>query len=95
MDMQNFIDGLTPEQKERLKGCRGSDDIIAFAKQEGLALPDEYLSRVAGGGELDPSYQLGMPLCPDCHNSNIEKMVLLDANLYLYYCQLCGAIFTN
>ena len=44
------IEALTPEQKERAKGLKTPEEILEFAKAEGLELDDEQLDEIAGGG---------------------------------------------
>lgn len=40
---------LTDEQKAKIKACETVDELIAFANESGVALPDEVLDMVAGG----------------------------------------------
>lgn len=42
-------DSLTDEQKARAKNCKTVDDLLAFAKNEKIELPDEVLDDIAGG----------------------------------------------
>ena len=46
--MTSFSD-LTPDQMEKARTCRSSDDLVEFAKSEGIELTDEQLDAVAGG----------------------------------------------
>lgn len=46
--MPKFSD-LTPEQMEKARECKDSDELVAFAKAEGVELTDEQLASVAGG----------------------------------------------
>lgn len=43
------LSGLTDEQKEKVKACKGLDEIAACLGEMGVALPDELLDGVAGG----------------------------------------------
>ena len=45
MDFEN----LTPEQKEKAKACKTSEEMLALAKEEGYELNDDELEAVAGG----------------------------------------------
>ncbi len=45
----NFED-LTDEQREKARACTTPEDLIALAQSEGVALSDEELSAVSGGG---------------------------------------------
>ena len=40
---------LTPEQKEKAKACKTTEELIALARAEGVDLTDEQLERVSGG----------------------------------------------
>lgn len=43
------FDLLNDEAKERLRACETPEDILAFAKAEGVELSDEDLEGIAGG----------------------------------------------
>ena len=45
----NVWDSLTDEQKEKAKECKTADELLKFAGEEGIELPDEVLDAVAGG----------------------------------------------
>ena len=47
--IKSILDNLTDEQKEKAKKCKTMDELVAFAGQEGLELPDEALDYVNGG----------------------------------------------
>lgn len=40
---------LTPEQQEKARACKTSEDVLALVKEEGLGLSDEELEAVSGG----------------------------------------------
>ena len=40
---------LTPEQMEKARSCKNSDDLVELAKSEGVELTDEQLDAIAGG----------------------------------------------
>ena len=44
----NF-DDLTPEQKEKVRACKTSEDILALAKEEGYELSEKELEALSGG----------------------------------------------
>lgn len=41
---------LTEAQRERVRACTSSEELIALAKEEGIELSDEQLEAVSGGG---------------------------------------------
>ena len=46
----NFED-ITPEQRERAKACKTTEELLALAAEEGIDLNDEQLEAVSGGME--------------------------------------------
>ena len=46
--MEGFNE-LTPEQKDKVRACKSSDELIELAKSEGVQLTDEQLDAIAGG----------------------------------------------
>ena len=51
--MTNYEDKLTPEQMEKARACKDSDDLVQLAKDEGVELNDEQLEAIAGGTWYD------------------------------------------
>ena len=45
MDYKN----LTPEQMEKAKACKSTDELVALAKSEGIELNDQQLDAISGG----------------------------------------------
>ena len=43
------LTNLTPEQIEKAKACKTTDELAALAKSEGVELSDEELEAVSGG----------------------------------------------
>ena len=44
------LDDLTPEQLEKVRACKTSEDFANLAKQLGCKLSDEELDSISGGG---------------------------------------------
>jgi len=75
MDLRVFFEDLTSEQKSRFSACRSGSEIVAFAKEEKLALPDDFLAQVAGGVNQSLPEEFRVPkdmvlTCPCCGNTN-------------------------
>ena len=41
---------MSPELQEKAKACKGADELVALAKEEGYELSDEELEYISGGG---------------------------------------------
>ena len=44
---------LTPEQMDKARACKDSDELVALAKSEGVELTDDQLDAIAGGSWYD------------------------------------------
>lgn len=51
--MEDSEKKLTPEQMEKARACKSSDDLVQLAKDEGVELSDEQLESIAGGSWYD------------------------------------------
>ena len=47
---KELLEGLTEEQIAKAEACQSTEEIFAFAKEEGIELNDEQLEFVSGGG---------------------------------------------
>lgn len=47
---------LTPEQQEKAKTCKTPEDVLAFAKEEGVELTDDQLEALSGGWDECDNY---------------------------------------
>ena len=47
--VNGILESLTPEQREKLKGCTSLEEVLGLASEEGVELPAELLEAVAGG----------------------------------------------
>jgi len=93
MNMKDFFEGLSPEQMERFKTCEDNASIVAFAKEEKLALPEEFLDRIAGGASsTDQSVFIeGVTVCPGCGCTDVSHFRLADPEGAV--CDICGEYF--
>ena len=55
---------LTPEQMEKARSCKTTEELLALAKEEGFELSDAELGEIAGGNWNKCSYD-GDSSCPD------------------------------
>ena len=65
---KELLKGLTKEQIERVKSCKNQNELLAFAKEEGVELNDEQLAAVSGGFCSETTEP-----CPKCGSKNIIK----------------------
>ena len=56
------FEDLSPELKEQAKACKTKEEFLEFAKQNLIALTDEQLEGLAGGG--DDSCNIGWLCIP-------------------------------
>ena len=70
MTKEDLLKGLTPEQQEKAIQCQTTDELLAFAAQEGLELTEEQLEAVSGGGCIS-----GKPVwCSLCGSVDVVKL---------------------
>ena len=85
---QELLKSLTNEQIAKAKACKSSEELLALAKAEGVALTDEQLNVVSGGGACSVVSDIGDYInpsdCPKCGKNNPDK----DGNTYK--CRKCG-----
>ena len=82
---QDLLSGLTEEQIARIKECKSQEEILAFAKEQGIELNDEQLDAVSGGGCLSSDK------CPYCGSDNYSSF----STGCVTYCKCleCGGSF--
>ena len=47
--LKGIYNSLTDEQKEKVKACKSSEEIMELVSKEGIELPEELMDKVAGG----------------------------------------------
>ena len=65
---EELLKGLTEEQIAKLKECKGQEEILAAAKEEGIELTEEQLAAVSGGHCYDGSR------CPHCKQNTLKSI---------------------
>ena len=99
MPNDQLLKGLTEEQIAKARECRSSEELLAKAKKEGIALTEEQLAAVNGGCGASRKSQGPLFTCPNpyCQSHDIEA----EYNDYLFasnggyecVCRNCGAHF--
>ena len=46
---KELLKGLSEEQISKVKSCKNHEELLSFAKQEGVELTDEQLAAISGG----------------------------------------------
>jgi len=96
MNMKDFYEGLSPEQKTRFESCTDEASIVAFAKEEKLALPEKFLEYIAGGSFIGGPVSAENAsednlVCPRCGNNDPNKITPIFP--ITARCEVCGEIF--
>ena len=60
------FEDLTPEQQEKAKACKGPEEMLALAKEEGMELSEEELDAISGGDWNCWDVCSGFEDDPDC-----------------------------
>ena len=62
---EELLKGLTDEQIAKIKECKNNEEILNFAKNEGIELTDEQLEAVSGGSCITGER------CPRCNSDQV------------------------
>ena len=73
---KELLKGLTEEQIIKIIACNNQEEMIAYAKEQGIELTDEQLAVVSGGGCTStaetPTPDATTVKCPNCGSSNVH-----------------------
>ena len=94
MDIEGYIKDLSPELQEKARACKSVDELLALAKENSVAIPDEALGSIAGGqdsevGNCNPS---DSP-CPKCGSTNVKCISGGDLGMCQYRCLDCENVW--
>ena len=94
MIKKELLKGLTDEQIKKVENCKTTEEVLAFAKKEGVELTDEQLAAVSGG--CDDSNEKSTTNCPACGSSNIHvsKETHQGEDVCECYCYDCDFYWT-
>ena len=81
---EELLKGLTPEQIEKVKACKGQEELLKLAKQEGIELTSDQLEAVSGGCGSS------MPFCPRCDAPESRCKRIYNKYPYDWRCKDCG-----
>lgn len=57
--LKEIYDSLTDEQKEKAMNCKTAEELMEFAGEEDIELPEDLLGNVAGGEWWNPGTWFG------------------------------------
>lgn len=66
---EELLKGLTEEQIAKVKACKSKEEVLDFAKEEGIELTEEQLKAVSGG--CGSTWYTG-GVCPNCGSTNTK-----------------------
>lgn len=92
-DCINEID-LSPELADKARACKTSSELLKFAAENDVELPDDALEAVAGGGcgsEMTP-----VEVCNYCGSDAENKKVLArKGEINVRWCEKCNRKLTS
>lgn len=77
---------LSKKQQEKINACDTPEQVLAFAKEEGIDLSDEQLDQISGGWGGVSDY------CPNCHQRNYHTTGTGTDHMK-YVCNNCSCIW--
>jgi len=92
---EDLYKGLTEEQIAKVKACKNQEELLQFAKDEGIELTEEQLEVINGG--MCSSTTKG-PTCIFCGSSNTSSNRRYGSKSwpnheYQWYCEDCRKYF--
>ena len=87
---EELLKDLSEEQIAKAKACKSQEELLNFAKAEGIELSDEQLESVSGAGMCsDTAFR-----CPNCGSSNVKSESYKKEDVfswgYTCTCKDCG-----
>lgn len=80
---KELFKGLNEEQITKIKACKSNEEILKFAKEEGIELSEDQLEAVSGG-----ACSRGGVECPYCYSHNTHY-VDRERDALVYICDDC------
>ena len=92
MDIESYIKDLSPDLQEKARACGSLEELLALAKETKIPVPDEALTAIAGGDDIEDGY-CDPNKCPKCGH---KEKPYWDEDLgghqvrHHYKCSECG-----
>lgn len=91
---EELLKGLTEEQIAKVKACKSTEEMLAFAKEEGIELTEEQLEAVSGGCTTSISGNKGLyETCPGCKRYRWHHWLKKSGHFQYLECPDCGTKF--
>ena len=75
---EELLKGLTEEQIAKVKACKNQEEMLKFAKEEGIELTDEQLEAISGGFcSMHSALQ-----CPNCGSLKVNTCQFWDREVF-------------
>ena len=84
----NYED-LTPEQQEKARACKTSDELRGLALENGIELSDEQIDKISGGWKDGCSYSEPTE-CPICGGTDFYEIDKNTGYTKKTVCRKCG-----
>ena len=88
---KELLKGLSDEQIAKIKACKNHEELLKFAKEEGIELSNEQLETISGGGACTVISDIGDKInpsdCPKCGANGPKK----DGDKRV--CKKCGHVW--
>ena len=82
------LDNLTPEQIQKAKTLRTTEELVKYAMDNGVELTDEQMEKVAGGDVWDDSH-VSETTCTSCG----KRVTWTAGSDTPIMCPYCGHVF--
>lgn len=99
MDVEKYIEGLTPELQEKARACKNIDELLALASDENVPVPEEALDAIAGGADNEVGFCRDVPVPPEnfiCGRCSVNgsevpcRVTRVDDHTIRLDCPVCG-----
>ncbi len=91
INIEEYIKDLSPELQAKARACKTLDELLVLADENDIAIPDEAVEAVAGGGlKANPK-----EVCPKGNGKQSHDLVYkgVHTEYYVYDCRMCGERF--
>ena len=92
MNLEDYIKDLPAELQEKARACGSVEELLALAKEAKVPLPDEALTAIAGGDDVESGGCKDKMRCPKCGSTDVKEIGFFDG-ITFFKCNKCGTHF--